>query len=463
MMKRCLSLLLVVGLIAVLAVPVSADEGQSSAWIELLETSSVTSNGENWFIINGKTGAFTIPLHTEKRLAKIDVLIWHQSAERISTASVTVGSLTKQLTVVYVGQNVSRVYGAIPNAFYENVTVNFTKSTTTNCVWEVLSCRVTPFEMTEFNVDATVWMEYNAGNSFKTPGYCDMPNGNFAGNYAATTPINVHDWEKYDSVTVFGSLSQVGLVSVRAIVGNVSLPFEISYTSSLPTDVYSNEYTWTEYKTYYGDPDGGIYDESGRAVTDTTGFSYYQYGGTTLYSITVDLTGIDRTKGATSDLQIHFTYIAMGDLGYRFNVAGASGAIYAADTSEVTWWNRFTSFMTDLFGDKDPGALDDLGDSSNSISSNTDQIHGFEQSQQAVLDNNFAQIQTAVTFTNFAAALVFVQKYANMTFSSISGYAIVFTLPLFLGLFFYLCSRIPGITRWKTPPPRSKPKGGGKP
>ena len=142
---------------------------------------------------------------------------------------------------------------------------------------------------------------------------------------------------------------------------------------------------------------------------------------------------------------------------------GVTGSVNTADTSDVTWWNRFTTFMTDLFGGDDPGVLDDLGDSSNSISSNTDQIHGFEQSQQAVLDNNFNQIQTAVTFTNFAAALVFVQKYANMTFSGISGYAIVFTLPLFLGLFFYLCSRIPGITRWKTPPPRSKPKGGGKP
>lgn len=140
-----------------------------------------------------------------------------------------------------------------------------------------------------------------------------------------------------------------------------------------------------------------------------------------------------------------------------------TGSLEIADVTEVSWWQKFTTFMNGLFGGDDQGALDDLGDSSNSISSNTDQIHGFEQSQQAVLDNNFAQIQTAVTFTNFAAALVFVQKYANMTFSGISGYAIVFTLPLFLGLFFYLCSRIPGITRWKTPPPRSKPKGGGKP
>ena len=47
MMKRCFSLLLVVGLIAVLAVPVSADE-QVDGWIELLEFASVQANNENW-------------------------------------------------------------------------------------------------------------------------------------------------------------------------------------------------------------------------------------------------------------------------------------------------------------------------------------------------------------------------------------------------------------------------------
>ena len=106
-------------------------------------------------------------------------------------------------------------------------------------------------------------------------------------------------------------------------------------------------------------------------------------------------------------------------------------------------------------------SIDDLDQGSASISQGTSDIGSFEQSQQSVLDNNFATIQNAVTFTNFAAALVFVQRYANMTFDGISKYAIIFTLPLFLGLFFYLCSRIPGITRWKTPPPRSK--GGGSP
>lgn len=267
-------------------------------------------------------------------------------------------------------------------------------------------------------------------------------------------PLLVTDWQKYDSITVTGSVGTMALNSVRCTIGGSGIPYEMSFTSSNPTGEDEYSLAWNETKYY-------TYDETYRGTTETDTWTTTEYLGKTLFSITVDLRGVDRN--ITDELFVYFTCLASDWYGYTIQIVNVTGSLEIADVTEVSWWQKFTTFMNGLFGGDDQGALDDLGDSSNSISSNTDQIHGFEQSQQAVLDNNFAQIQTAVTFTNFAAALVFVQKYANMTFSGISGYAIVFTLPLFLGLFFYLCSRIPGITRWKTPPPRSKPKGGGKP
>lgn len=457
MMKRCLSLFLVVGLIVALAVPVSADESNPGGWIELLEYSSVQTNGENLFQINGSSGSFTVPLPVEKRLCKIDMLIWHQHAERINSASVSKGSTTNALSIVHIGNGLSRVFGSIPNAYYESITVNLTHSTSTTVIFELLSCKVTPILSTDTRATAEIWIDGDPSNIMKAPGDYLVEGGGADLTLPVQVPILVSDWQKYDTVTVYGSLSGIGLNSVRASIGTKGIPYEMTYTNTNPTGTGE---TFTEYVniTYYDSSDRYYGTING---THDTNFSYL---GKVLYTITVDLSGVDRSS--KDPLIIYFTGVTYDLYSHAFNCQEISGSIVTPDTSGVSWWTRFTSFMTDLFGSNESSdSLDDLGSSSDSISQNTSQIHDFEQSQQAVLDNNFAQIQGAITFTNFAAALVFVQKYTNMTFNGISKYAIIFTLPLFLGLFFYLCSRIPGITRWKTPPPRSpspKSKGGGK-
>lgn len=458
MMKRFPSFLLIIALIAVMALPVAAAD-DSGGWIELLESTSVQPNGENWFIVGGSSSTITLHLPNEKRLAKIDMLVWHQTAERIQAASVTQGNSTSSLNVLYVGNNITRVYGTIPNAFYQDLNITFTRSGTSSVTWELLSCKVNTLATQTFACDSY----FVVGNDLNTKytGYKDFPGDSslvYPSSNSDQLCVVVNDWAKYDSIVLFGSIDRAGVGSIRASVGNYGLPYDITFTQSLATgEVTTFNHSFSFSDLDYIEQYGGLGDIWGTDVTR------YQYNLKTLYRIEIDLSGIDRTALKNQLLTVYFTYVYSDTYGFSFNLQAATGFVNIADTTEMNWWTRFTSFMTDLFGGDDPGALEDLGDSSNSISSNIDQIHGFEQSQQAVLDNNFAQIQTAVTFTNFAAALVFVQKYANMTFSGISGYAIVFTLPLFLGLFFYLCSRIPGITRWKTPPPRSKPKGGGKP
>lgn len=473
MMKRCLSLFLAVALIAVLVVPVSADEGNEGGWIDLLESSSVQSNGENWFTVAGTSGTFTVPVSTETILRNVDILVWHPNADQMSSASCTNNGSTTNLTVVYLGNNISRIYGKVPNKFYEKLEITVKKSTSTTSTFQLLSCRVTPLQVTSFSVDADLRRYWSDPAPIKCPGNFTVDG---TGSYGDATTnqlirIDVNDWQKYDKITIYGSFNQMAVTSVRASIGNLGLPYEITYMQSVPTGTdaigqSSYEYhSWTEtnYYTAPDNPDEGS-SEDGYGSGESTEFSTITFGGNVLYTITIDVTGIDRTQN--TPLVCVFTNLQNPAYGYSVNVQNISGAITLADTSSVSWWNRFTSFMTDLFGAKDDSsALDDLGSSSNSISQNTSQISDFEHSQQAVLDNNFAQIQGAISFTNFAAALVFVQKYTNMTFNGISKYAIVFTLPLFLGLFFYLCSRIPGITRWKTPPPRSpspKSKGGGK-
>lgn len=563
MMKRCLSLLLAVALIIAPVLPVTATAAESNigGWVELLETCSVQSNGENWFQMNGTSTTIKFPINKEARFVKIDMLVWHQTVDYPSSVSVTQAGSSRSLTVTRIDNNLSRVYGAIPNAFYEELSITFNKPTTSNVIWELLSCKATPVAKTEYPASAQIYgMDDNT--YVDCPGLYSYYNSNDGvasgrGQYA----IVVSDWQKFDSITIVGSVSGFGLNSVRANIGSRGLPFEISYTSTNSNGSYEERFL--EHETAYFTEEG--YSEG---VTHGEVIAWDMYDSKVLYNVTIDLSGVDRAQ--TTPLYLYFTGVVFFPQGYTVQVIGVTGTVNTADTSGSSWWQRikthFNSLFTDLgtkintgfsnlnawissqtsalktelvgiwqeteegfanvgtwissmtttlqnrlvsiwqeiedgfanvgtwisnmtttlknqlvgiwneieegftsvgnwfeqyFGVKDQDAIDDLGESSGSISQGASDIHNFEQSQQNVLDSGFTSIQSAVTFTNFAAALVFVQKYANMTINGISNYTIVFTLPLFLGLFFYLCSRIPGVTRWKSRPPRSK--GGGSP
>lgn len=440
-MKRLFSLLLAVALIVVLAVPVSA--ANESGWIELLEYSSVQANGENWFTM-AASGSLTIPIQGEKRLRKIDLLIWNPTGQRFTSASCTMGGKTNTLDILAIGSNLTRIVGYLPDAFYEEVTLSLKKSTTSSQTYEVLSCKVSPVGVQEFVCDASVFIEngtYNIAETITING----PSSTHASSNLQIR-VDIRDWRKYDSITVWGSADGIALNSIRATVSTSGLPITVNYFQ------YNDAGSWTEY-VFETDPAHDYALETGASMSTP-------FYGKYLFCVTIDLSNTDRSL--TNPIYVYLT--GQYDTYYDayFTCQYVNGQVFTADTSGMSWWNRFTSFMNELFGaDDSSGALDDLGGSSDSITQDAADIHAFEQSQQAVLDSNFSAIQTAVTFTNFAAALTFVQRYSNMAFAGISDYSIVLTLPLFLGLFFYLCSRIPGVTRWRSRPPKGK--GGGDP
>lgn len=90
---------------------------------------------------------------------------------------------------------------------------------------------------------------------------------------------------------------------------------------------------------------------------------------------------------------------------------------------------------------------DELEDGSDSLSADTDSVADFEKEQQSVLDENFEAIQDEVDFLRFSKALLFVQECLNMAFLSMGDIRIIYGFPLFLGMFFFLCSRVPGAVR----------------
>lgn len=101
--------------------------------------------------------------------------------------------------------------------------------------------------------------------------------------------------------------------------------------------------------------------------------------------------------------------------------------------------------LSDQLDDLQSGgsAGEDLTDQSGQLSDDLAGIDEFEQSQMDILDSGMVQIKESVSYTSFIPALAFVQRYADMIFDSVFDISIIFYLPMFLGLFFFLCSRVP--------------------
>lgn len=366
---KALSLALACTLIISVLLPVTASAAENPAgWYDLLSVSSVQMNGENWFTMSGKSGSFTIPLYTEKRLSKVDILIRHESAYKFTAASCVAGSTTKALTVLAVGEGLTRIYGNLPSAWYEFLTINLTHSGTARITCEVLSCRVTTLVATDFKATGNMYRDDDSSDKIACPGNYLVEGGGADLTIPWQTPIVVSDWQKFDTVTVYGSLAGIGLNSVRCSIGAKGIPYEITYTSTNPTgtgETYTETVSITHYETtdrYYGEIRG----------THDTNFSYL---GKVLFTITIDLTGVDRTQ--TDGLVVYFTGVTYDLYSHAFNCQNLSGSVVTPDTSGVTWWGRFTAFMTDLLGGDSSQAdqfADQMADQSQQMQDAVDQM-----------------------------------------------------------------------------------------
>ena len=141
------------------------------------------------------------------------------------------------------------------------------------------------------------------------------------------------------------------------------------------------------------------------------------------------------------------------------------------------WWRGFTGWLSGLFGDLGTQINNEFVDLKNRLSgwfSNLETAIGnainppdaesvpvdefsdaagtiddFEGSQMDSVDANIGSVQSSVSVSGIAQSLSFVQRYANGVFSGLGDVALLFTFPLFLGIFFYLCSRVSNNTHHK--------------
>lgn len=321
---------------------------EESAWIELLETQTVNDSGNNLVTFSSTSTTFRIKTPQYMRCTKVDMLITHPSGYAPTSVKVRYNNVYYTLTMVKIDSCTTRVYGDnIPDNLYADLVFQINKSGTASITYQILSCRVSP--LTSKVLAATAYSLIN-GNQYNTPFSFEYDNPDVDDMYGEYQfPIVVTDWQKFDKVTISGSIGAMALNSIRASIGGLGLPYEMNFAVSNISGSDVNSIGWTEMKYY-------SYDESYKGTTETETFTYTEYLGKILFSITIDLSGVDRNS--TDQLICYFTCLANEWLGYTIQITGVTGLVDIADTSDASWWTRFKGFLTGLFDPDSPEAED---------------------------------------------------------------------------------------------------------
>ena len=323
-----------------MAVTVHATESNISSWIELLETATVNDSGRNLYTLAATSGTFRIKTPQYMRCTKVDMILAHPSGSTPTSVKVRYNNIYYTLTMQKIDDYTTRVYGAnIPDTLYADLVFQINKSGKSSVAYQILSCRVTSLSNAQYK--ATAFAEV-AGTKHNAPFSIDITDDSVADAWAHFQfPVVVSDWQKYDKIVISGSVGQMALNSVRATVKGLGLPYEISYAVCNSSGADINAYTWNEMKYY-------TYDESYKGKSETNSYIYSEYRGKTLFTISIDLTGVDRT--ITDELYCFFTCLANPRFGYTVQIMEVMGFVDIADTENLSWWAKLTAFFTDLLG-----------------------------------------------------------------------------------------------------------------
>lgn len=189
----------------------------------------------------------------------------------------------------------------------------------------------------------------------------------------------------------------------------------------------------------------------------------YRWSSCYYVQVFVDLSGINLQTYTNPSIEIDLTCPGFGHsysggnltvYGYALEVGLAVYGRYRSDGNQFASFGAWLDDKLDylfgaLGGQIDPTAPPEVQDAQDNAQAAIDQASEWEQSQYDAINSGSADAGQAVSsgITGFAHALAFVQTYTTNIANGIDDYLIVFTLPIFVGIFLYACSRVPGITR----------------
>lgn len=323
-MKRLLTVAVALILAVAMAVPVSADADDN--WTQVLSYSTVNNSGSNYFVVNQSSTVF-LELPSRTYAVWIDMLVSTSDMDLQSVSSIWNGSATA-LTCKKVETGLFRVYGRLSYHTYTQLSLQFKCAGTG--YYELLSCRICSLSADGSAAQAQVvltssWESLQGGTAqILTIGADPDLNAEML-SYEAV--ITVKDAVKYDSLTIYGSVNYASINSIRATYQGIALEYSVNFI-----DVES---------------EGAFWVEPGYEVS---AFGKY------IYAINIDLSQINRSNEAYCLVYLGGDFNSL--VGMEFNCQSAMGYVQVADTSDATWWTRFTKFMTSLFSPADSDAED---------------------------------------------------------------------------------------------------------
>lgn len=188
---------------------------------------------------------------------------------------------------------------------------------------------------------------------------------------------------------------------------------------------------------------------------------------------TVDVSGY---KLDSYDVMCDFTLFGVqspdnpGKYGFHYNCLSACLGLNVDDGSPwraFTSWlgTQFTSVKSSLSGwfssleskiqsAINPPITDAEKEAQSNVETQINMMDEFEEQQFSEIQNGTSQLQTDIAdgVNSFVPALAFIGKYTTAIGNGIKDYIIVFMLPIYLGIFFFVCNRVSGVTHvslWK--------------
>ncbi len=316
--------------------------------IELLEYTTVNDSGTNMFSFTTEsTIELDVPQYS--RLRYIDILFTTSNSVVPTSVSIRYNGIYTKLTIQTISAGTYRAYGTT-NAYYDSLFLRFQASGSTTKYYTILSCKVSLIPGNDFAASGSIYFDSDGDQGNFSVGTDININPSMtteaAGPYEAR--IDVSDWTKFDMVHLWGYSMDASIESISCILDDVPLPVDVSFL-----DVEAHSYL---------NPEDLI------GIGDIAAYGRY------LYTVSVDLSGVDRSR-LTGPLSVTLTGNYDYSWGMTFNCQYISGSIYVADTSDASWWYRFTAFLSDLMqGDSSDadeqqsqietqvGALEDAGE-----------------------------------------------------------------------------------------------------
>ena len=472
-MKRVFSLFLVLTLTFLCVAPASAASVPGQYDVVDLLASGVFPEGELVATKSATRYSFTWDVTSSSSLAFVYLNIYSPTVP----SSVTLNGVTG--TRVYSGSfyqykfSISKVLSTVT----VNVNFNSSVSRTVSIGWAVGAVSgqsvFTSFTRRSRGFSASTW---SVTTGVQIPG-----GGSFASTISSDVNANqrVNDFELvFDLDMATADYATVHLL-VPAGAGSMEGGWRYAYATE-PSFFLGSSYTHTfpldiiNFNSYYDSATSIGYGRGSWHLVYTVDVSGYKLdtydliccfsllgvlksGTTNTYGfhfnclsacLGINVDGGDSSRGLLPWLNIQFSNVksAIASLGTTI-----SSQFSSLKSSLGSW---FSSLENKIQAAVNPPKTDAEKEAQSNVETQIAMMDEFEEQQFSEIQNGTSQLQTDIAdgVNSFVPALAFIGKYTTAIGNGIKDYIIVFMLPIYLGIFFFVCNRVSGVTHvslWK--------------